>query len=253
MKMTCQNCGEDFKSDRQRKFCSRNCYLDYTRKENKKLHYTEFICEWCGKGFERQNKQVKAQKNTKFCSRDCLNAYQKQNNRTVSCGYCGKDIERTLYDIETRDKHYCSKDCHFKDKQTGKIINCRTCGKPVYIIPSKERYYNKLYCSNECRLVEFLNITTNAKPLSDSEYKQLSERLRHTAKYLTWRAQVLKQNPKCKICGSTSSLHVHHIISLYEIAVMYNFDYNKIVASEIYIDINNGVTFCKKCHDAIHF
>jgi hypothetical protein len=55
-----------------------------------------------------------------------------------------------------------------------------------------------------------------------------------------WRAAVLERDQfECQECGSTDNLHAHHI--------------NRwIDAPELRIDIDNGLTLCQPCHQAVH-
>lgn len=60
---------------------------------------------------------------------------------------------------------------------------------------------------------------------------------RLTREYKHWRIAVKKRDGKCLECGSTKKLHSHHIVSVRNIKDLY-----------LLIDINNGITLCKKCH-----
>jgi len=64
---------------------------------------------------------------------------------------------------------------------------------------------------------------------------------RQSKEYKEWRIHALNRDKwKCKICGSTKFLHVHHIIPLSK---------NK----KLIIDRNNSVTLCKKCHAFLRY
>jgi len=68
-----------------------------------------------------------------------------------------------------------------------------------------------------------------------------NRRIRATAKYKEWRSEVFKRdNFTCKKCGVVSkNIEAHHINELSN-----NLD-------KVY-DLNNGVTFCRKCHKKFH-
>lgn len=53
------------------------------------------------------------------------------------------------------------------------------------------------------------------------------------------RAEILKRDHKCKICGCKTGLQVHHIISL---------DIN----SKLKLENSNLITLCSKCHLDVH-
>ena len=74
----------------------------------------------------------------------------------------------------------------------------------------------------------------NWKGGKTTEYKQY--RIREYSKYYRWRKQCLSRDGhKCKLCGSTQRLEVHHIIPISE---------SKRTA---WLRMN-GVTLCRKCH-----
>jgi len=76
------------------------------------------------------------------------------------------------------------------------------------------------------------------KSAVDTEEK---EKLRTYAEYKKWRAEVLKRDHfTCAVCGQVGGrLDVHHIKPFAEYP-------------EYRIDVNNGITLCKKCHIDIH-
>lgn len=58
---------------------------------------------------------------------------------------------------------------------------------------------------------------------------------RYCYRYKIWKQEVKKRDGKCLKCGSTESLHAHHIIPFKE-------------NIELRFDINNGETLCASCH-----
>ena len=54
-----------------------------------------------------------------------------------------------------------------------------------------------------------------------------------------WAEKVMHRDSKCVICGSKNSLEAHHV-----------FKVNKY--DDAYLDINNGITLCKGCHEMYH-
>jgi len=54
-----------------------------------------------------------------------------------------------------------------------------------------------------------------------------------------WSKAIIKRDKKCVVCGSRKRLEAHHL-----------FDKNTYPHKAL--DINNGVTLCKKCHTEFH-
>lgn len=65
-------------------------------------------------------------------------------------------------------------------------------------------------------------------------------KIRNSNEYLKWRREILTRDKfKCVICGSNKDLEVHHIKKFSEFP-------------ELRLNIENGVTLCKKCHRELH-
>lgn len=54
-----------------------------------------------------------------------------------------------------------------------------------------------------------------------------------------WAEKVIERDSKCVICGARKDLDVHHVFKVN------NYD-------DSYLDINNGITLCKSCHNKYH-
>ena len=54
-----------------------------------------------------------------------------------------------------------------------------------------------------------------------------------------WAEQVINRDHNCAICGSYQNLEAHHIFKVN------NYD-------DAYLDLNNGITLCNKCHSLYH-
>ena len=75
--------------------------------------------------------------------------------------------------------------------------------------------------------------------------------IRHSFKYRQWRSDVFtRDNFTCQECGQIGvRLNVHHkkpfssIIQFYEITTL-----EEALNCEELWNINNGITYCKKCH-----
>jgi len=57
--------------------------------------------------------------------------------------------------------------------------------------------------------------------------------------FVTWRNKVTSRDQVCQKCGSADQLHAHHILAYADYPEYAN-------------DPNNGITFCKVCHDSLH-
>ena len=78
---------------------------------------------------------------------------------------------------------------------------------------------------------------------------------RKTNEYNIWRLKVFERDDftcqKCKL--QDKSLNAHHIITKKQIFEKYKIDsVEKALKCEILFDVNNGITYCKKCHTDIH-
>jgi|GEM_PF-1858882 len=64
--------------------------------------------------------------------------------------------------------------------------------------------------------------------------------IRITPPYYAWMQQVkIRDGERCVRCGSSKNLVAHHITPVS-------------VSPEIATDVNNGITFCEKCHNDYH-
>lgn len=54
-----------------------------------------------------------------------------------------------------------------------------------------------------------------------------------------WAEKVINRDTHCVLCGSRQNLEAHHVFKVN----MYD---------DAYLDINNGVTLCRKCHSLYH-
>lgn len=122
----CVVCGDQFKvykSRKDAKFCSRDCYLRSEHNPNNRKEKIQVSCVYCGTLFERIPSLVeRTEKN--FCNYNCMARWQSENltredhpswsggSETCVCEKCGEEYE----EISSRKERtrFCSKSCHME-------------------------------------------------------------------------------------------------------------------------------------------
>ena len=108
----CLNCGKNFYAfncvAEEQKFCSISCY-DEHRKKNA-YNTIDRECPICGVVFRSENK------NQIYCSLKCSSFSQRKRVNCI-CKYCGKTIEKKVYEVEQRKNVYCSVYCKQADQK----------------------------------------------------------------------------------------------------------------------------------------
>lgn len=117
---------------------------------------------------------------------------------------------------------------------------------------NKERIkqYNKEYNQNnkdKCKLIHRRYFLAHPESQLRSKIKELNRLAIHfklsSEKYwyalICWSKAVKNRDKACVICGSTDRLEAHHII------------YKK-YNPQLSLNVNNGITLCKKHHDETH-
>jgi len=62
---------------------------------------------------------------------------------------------------------------------------------------------------------------------------------RNTREYRVWRAQVIRRDSRCVICGSLQNRHAHH-------------KNHATYFPELRFEVENGVCLCSGCHSQFH-
>lgn len=114
-------------------------------------------------------------------------------------------------------------------------VVCFYCGKEFFKSPARANRREKHFCSHRCS--ELYNSGEN-----NVNYKgfRVDQTGRVSHEYRQWRRQVLERdNFTCQNCGNKKNLHVHHLLQYAEY-------------EDLRVDIDNGITLCKKCHYEVH-
>jgi len=259
--VSCAECGKEIRLPKsaidraKNNFCSVECKNLYSAKE-RHLGFLTKQCVQCGKKFKVKVSDVNrfdGVRTFEYCSRECSNYHEKIIDK---CSYCGKELSLTKYDFEASEKHYCNIDCMGKDRITSSEVACTYCGNTFLATPSRISYYNDLYCSNECRIRDFLSYGGYEADLVEFKtYQALSQKLRSCRDYRKWRKKILDiYDNTCQECGASTNLQVHHKKTpLYQICKENNFDFDRVLKDPRFLDLENGIVLCKKCHMNHHF
>lgn len=76
--------------------------------------------------------------------------------------------------------------------------------------------------------------------LKENQHNKRKKNGRHTLEMLLWKEIIkARDNNKCVNCGDDKKLQVHHIYSFHKYL-------------NVKSNLDNGVTFCQKCHSEFH-
>lgn len=264
----CFNCKKEFKTiHNKQKFCSMECSGKNIEKQ------VEFECANCKKVFTRTPSQVK-KSNSIVCSKECQ--YKIMSTRKdINCKHCDKLftpnrknqvycsnscsarnrpkkgitlISKTCencnkeYKTSHKQQKFCSLDCRNKSFEDSVNTECDTCGK--YFLKKKNQYNRSKhhYCSIECMSVGYIGMFTgklNGNYIHGKS-EELYQKGRNDIGYKRWKRNVIQRDKnRCRLCHTDRELVAHHLDG-----------YNWCVEKRV--DVNNGVTLCKGCHDGFH-
>jgi endogenous inhibitor of DNA gyrase (YacG/DUF329 family) len=159
----------------------------------------------------------------------------------TTCKYCGKDVWKWPFQIKNQQYSFCGSQCcilFYKPSFKGRKKNviCATCGKNIVVF-MKEK--NRRFCSPKCYHQDLT--TRRGDKTSGWKGGKTESDKRKSLEYKEWRLAVFERdNYACVKCGMRGvELNAHHISS-----------FKKDIKGQL--DIDNGITLCKKCHKNFH-
>jgi len=90
-------------------FCDKQCHGKW-RSEHRDSRLV-LQCDHCGTKFKRYERNLDDDQTNHFCSTECRGRWQIENRPQTGCTNCGETIRRIQYDIESADRHFCSREC----------------------------------------------------------------------------------------------------------------------------------------------
>jgi hypothetical protein len=182
----------------------------------------------------------------------------------IKCFSCGASLKKSPSHI--REKNFCNHTCYSVYKAEkwksdnnprwsgGNIeVKCIVCGKKRL----EKRHGNKKdfgkYCSIKCSAKDRGSYQRgNKHPMwKGGRDIRTATPIRRTAKYKEWVNKVFERDcHTCQNCFTRGgTLHAHHINRIADLVEDY-IEKNKTlnVDDDVFYDINNGQTLCKKCH-----
>ena len=124
-----------------------------------------FECEFCGKTFYWEQKQVKYSlkqnrpnqnktKQIKFCSIKCGSAYKSETRtKEIKCEQCSKTIRQVLSEILRNKHHFCSRSCATRYLNLNKHLSVKSRSKLEFWIEEQLKLIfpqlEILYCDRE--------------------------------------------------------------------------------------------------------
>lgn len=175
MLLVCEFCGEEFASNRKKRFCSKECQLS---RHNQ--------CKGCGVRYvcRRQGRSV-------YCSLGCANRANGKGKRCHICLWCA-----SMFTIKTPSSRnngkYCSRECRFEYLAWRTEVRGVQAEGDIWRLNASE----KRECNNCGGVFESTNGRLRCSSQCDKEYATLVAKKKHAEKYvpkLSWR--------ECLWCG----------------------------------------------------
>ena len=219
----------------------KECVKEYQKKYRK--NSPDKIKE-TGKQYRRKNKEKILENGKKYYENTkCKRKEYAENNKGKIKEYKKINNNFNAKYESNKDKLTIDESPRLNEDGISLEVKCRYCGK--YHIPtnlqiknriqalnSKSGRENGLYCSDGCKeSCPIYNQRLWPKGFKTATSREVQPELRQMV--------LLRDNYECQKCGSTESLHCHHIWPLNE---------SPITSA----DVGECVTLCKSCHKEIH-
>lgn len=130
----CSNCGKIFQGDSKRKYCSKQCLLEFNKLRKSEREPRKTICKGCAGEF------ISMHRSKFYCTDECRAKNRKKRVVKIPCRKCGN-----LFIKSQRGRFYCSPECKPKITLPLVKIECAEC-KNTFIGRN-----NYKYCSERCR------------------------------------------------------------------------------------------------------
>ena len=239
------------------------------------LMKTKYVCEQCGKEFEVYPSRIEhARGEIRFCSKLCYREFQKRRIK-LKCVVCGN--EYSVIPCRSNSK-YCSYECRIKGltsmertESWNKNLSLSLSGKERTQEHCENISKSKTGTTYPPRSEEYCNTISkalkgNPKVIASAQRGEkslwwkggitpLNHQIRDSLENKNWTLSVFQRdNFQCQTCKHRGGdLEAHHIKPFSKIIEQYNIKTMKDArgCTELW-DIDNGITFCKKCHNKKH-
>jgi len=187
----------------------------------------------------------------------------------TECAICNKPLYRRPFEFK-KARYFACNDCRETAKKKAPVTNKqkeslklgRTKGDNhlTGIPKSKEsnikrsKTHKKFWKENPEKLAERAKKTRGANHYRwKGGVTKLNRSIRQMTENRNWQKAIKERDKHCMSCGSKNELEAHHIVSIAEIieknGIKNRQDARK--CKELW-NLDNGVTYCKKCHYKKH-
>jgi len=243
----CPTCGrDDFKNNNGMR-------QHHAEKHGESLSKVTVECVVCGDEYKVHHSEVER---TRTCSRECHGADpnngQTENKVELECLNCGKTIRRSPSQAESRDKSFCSHECHgewmngenhHQWKGGPVTVECSWCGEETTSRIHRAENQEKNFCDPEC----YTNWISENRVGENHHLWKEGTKHNYGGGWSKQREKALERDGyECRACGMPNethkekygkSLHVHHIIRAGDFDDLENAH-----------SLENLVTACHNCH-----
>ena len=240
----CKNCNEPFlaRTDNKNGFCSIKCSKIGRKRSNEtRRKISESLS---GENNPMYGKHHSEETRRKISESEKGKITPKgKNSHTWRGGYHSNNIP--AYDVHASQISWCESVRRSKNDENILEVKCAYCGKwykptltsirnRIQILNGNENYdgEHRLYCSESCKFeCPIYNKVKWPKGFKMSTSREVQPQLRQMV--------LERDNYECQKCGSTESLHCHHLEGIH---------WNPLESA----DIDKCITLCKSCHIEVH-